>query len=90
MARRPLTEREIVNSEQPDLSNVRLQRGDAANIPGASGGGTTTQIGVPVNFKIVGQEVVSFDGEYRVNVIIEFDGVAGAEGYESRLNLVEL
>ncbi len=86
--RRNLTEREIVERESPDLTLLNTTRSGSAvgviDAP-ADGGAIGAGIGVPTNLVVVSQEVVDFDGEYRVNVIVEFDGVAGAQEYEARL-----
>ena len=88
LKRRNLTEREIVEREEVDLSYLNTTRsGSAVGViqSPADGGSTGGAIGVPTNLVVVAQEVVDFDGEYRVNVIVEFDGVAGAQEYEARI-----
>lgn len=88
--RRNLTEREIVQRRDVDLSNIQLapNRAGGADSPAVDGGSFGNTIGVPSNFRIISQEVVDFNGEYRVNIVVEFDGVAGATEYEARIEEV--
>lgn len=81
--RRNLSDKEIIFTDAPDIETMEMVGQRAGS--GVVDGGSTNEggIGVPANFQIVEQNAsTDINGDYVIEVVVEFDAVPGADKYE--------
>jgi hypothetical protein len=84
--RRNLSDKEIIETVRPDVETMGV--GGQRSGGGVSDGGSTNEggIGVPANFQIIEQVArTDVNGEYVIEVVVEFDAVPGAQKYNAYL-----